>query len=97
MNPLKAKIVEWLEKEKKSPCQYVGDTDDLTSVCLDGWFDIEELLNIVLAEKVLAVKTIPSTCGKCKQKGVNTFGECECSFEDSGLVKRSDVIKILKQ
>lgn len=33
-------VREWLSKESG----YVGDTDDLGSVCLDGWFDLNELL-----------------------------------------------------
>jgi hypothetical protein len=42
-NPIQEAVRKWLNNTK----EYVGDIEDLTSVCLDGLFDIEELITLV--------------------------------------------------
>lgn len=44
-NKAEAVIKDWLSKQS----EYVDNIEDLTSVCLDGRFDIEELINVVLS------------------------------------------------
>jgi len=43
---------EWREevigKYLAKQTDYVGDVEDLTSVCLDGWFDLLELADLLL-------------------------------------------------
>lgn len=41
------------------------------------------------------IKAMPSTCGRCEKKGVNTFGECKCSYEDSEFIRKSDLQSLL--
>lgn len=43
------------------------------------------------------VKNIPTRCRICEKTGVNCYGECECSYEDKGYIKKTDVLLHLTQ
>ena len=46
------RIKEWLEKQE----EYVGDTEDISYVCLDGWFDLEDLASYIKSETLKEVE-----------------------------------------
>lgn len=41
------------------------------------------------------IKGMPSVCTVCGKEGVNIYGECKCSYEDSGLISRSKLLSEL--
>ena len=43
----KIRIREYLNESR----EYVGDTDDLESVCLDGYFNLEEIAQIIISSQ----------------------------------------------
>ena len=78
MDPIKLKVIEWLEKEKTKPCQYVGDTDDLTKVSLDGWFNIDELVDIIVYVATKAETIICSAIKTDDGEIVRGHRHCHC-------------------
>ena len=50
-----------------------------------------------VGEVLSRVKELPTICGWCNKAGVNTFGECQCSYEESRYVKKSDVLSLITQ
>ena len=45
---------------------------------------------------VKRISEAPSVCGKCDKYGVNTYGECKCSYEDSGYMRKKDFINLIR-
>jgi len=41
--------LRWLEGRVEENYAYIGDIDDLTSVYIDGWFNVDELLKLIIA------------------------------------------------
>lgn len=46
-----------------------------------------------LAEEI---KQMPTICGVCEKTGVNTFGECRCSYDESKYIKKDKILQIIK-
>ncbi len=67
----------------------VGDVEDLSI-----WIGFKMAQQKAELKKV--VEGLPSMCGRCMQRGANPFGECECSYENKNLIRRSDILSALE-
>lgn len=58
---------------------------------------IDKILKADRAYLAGEVKKMPSRCIRCEKIGVNPYGECICSYEDKGFIKKSDALAIINQ
>lgn len=62
----------------------------------DWWLkELDQAVQARNEELVEMIKHISSICRKCNKPGGNPFGECVCSFKDSGLVRREAIISLI--
>ncbi len=72
---------EWrthIRKYLNETSEYVGDMDDLKSVCLDGYFNLEEIAEIILTSR----DTYWKERVKMSIGGINFRRQIKGAFED---------------
>lgn len=96
-------IEEYVEKfeQKFDGMRIVSEPSDNEKIILnllDSFrTSLKEYGDKRVGEVLSRVKELPTICGWCNKAGVNTFGECQCSYEESRYVKKSDVLSLITQ
>lgn len=84
---------EW--NKKFPPPMLLGQNQEKVA---DYWLTImKSEINKVLEGVEKDIAEFPSRCRLCEKQGVNTFGECECSYEDKQYWKKKDAKEIINK